>query len=93
MSSPSHDTCERPDLPVYWTAAANHGPGAWARAKKVPWVRKRTDAAAVPGDHQPCLSPRLWGRDFAKELHMNRIVYIVGAVVIILFILGFLGLR
>jgi hypothetical protein len=34
-----------------------------------------------------------WGRDFAKELLMNRIVYFVGAVVIILFILGFLGLR
>jgi small-conductance mechanosensitive channel len=34
-----------------------------------------------------------WGRDFTKEWLMNRIVYIVGAVVIILFILGFLGLR
>jgi len=33
------------------------------------------------------------GRDLAKEWLMNRIVYIVGAVVIILFILGFLGLR
>jgi len=28
-----------------------------------------------------------------KELLMNRIVYIVGAVVIIVFLLGFLGLR
>jgi hypothetical protein len=32
-------------------------------------------------------------RDFAKDVLMNRIVYLVGAVVIILFVLGFLGLR
>ena len=30
---------------------------------------------------------------FAKETHMNRIIYIVGFVVIVLAILGFLGLR
>jgi len=29
----------------------------------------------------------------AKDLHMNKIVYIVGAVVIILVILSFLGFR
>ena len=30
---------------------------------------------------------------FAKEMHMNRIVYIVGFVVIVIFFLGFFGLR
>ena len=29
----------------------------------------------------------------AKEMPMNRIIYIVGFVVIVIFILGFLGLR
>jgi hypothetical protein len=33
------------------------------------------------------------GQEFAKEMHMNRIVYIVGFVVIVIFVLGFFGLR
>jgi hypothetical protein len=36
---------------------------------------------------------RVANKDYAKEMLMNRIVYLVGAVVIILFVLGFLGLR
>jgi hypothetical protein len=36
---------------------------------------------------------RLWAAPQADRNAMNRIVYIVGFVVIVLFILGFLGLR
>ena len=61
-------------------------------AKKNTWVRQRTDIAAMGEEYQPCLS-RCLGQGFAKEMHMNRIIYIVGFVVIVIFILGFLGLR
>ncbi|HEY5283289.1 MAG TPA: hypothetical protein VIM14_10910 [Polyangia bacterium] len=33
------------------------------------------------------------GEGFAKEMPVNRIIYIVGFVVIVIFVLGFLGLR
>jgi hypothetical protein len=55
-------------------------------------VRQRTDIAAAAEDHQ-CHLSRYPGQGFAKEMHMNRIVYIVGFVVIVIFVLGFLGLR
>jgi hypothetical protein len=55
-------------------------------------VRQRTDLAVAAEDYQPH-SSRFPGRGFAKEIHMNRIVYIVGFVVIVIFVLGFLGLR
>ena len=34
-----------------------------------------------------------WDKGFVKEMLMNRIIYIVGFVVIVIFVLGFLGLR
>lgn len=40
-----------------------------------------------------CRRKRLWAATQADRNAMNRIVYIVGFVVIVLFILGFLGLR
>src|SRR5664279_3967545 len=40
-----------------------------------------------------CSVSRCPGQEFAKEMPMNRIIYIVGFVVIVIFILGFLGLR
>jgi len=55
-------------------------------------VRQRTDIAATAKDHQ-CHLSRYPGQGFAKEMHMNRIVYIVGFVVIVIFVLGFFGLR
>jgi hypothetical protein len=55
-------------------------------------VRQRTDIAATVEDYQ-CHSSRYPGQEFAKEMHMNRIVYIVGFVVIVIFVLGFFGLR
>jgi hypothetical protein len=55
-------------------------------------VRQRTDIAATAEDHQRHLS-RYPRQGFAKEMHMNRIVYIVGFVVIVIFLLGFFGLR
>ena len=55
-------------------------------------VRQRTDIAATAEDYQ-CHLSRYPGQGFAKEMHMNRIVYIVGFVVIVIFVLGFFGLR
>jgi len=55
-------------------------------------VRQRTDIAATAEDYQ-CHLSGYPGRGFAKEMHMNRIVYIVGFVVIVIFVLGFFGLR
>jgi hypothetical protein len=55
-------------------------------------VRQRTDIAATAEDYQRHLS-RYPRQGFAKEMHMNRIVYIVGFVVIVIFLLGFFGLR
>jgi hypothetical protein len=55
-------------------------------------VRQRTDIAAMAEDYQCHLSPYP-GQGFAKGLHMNRIVYVVGFVVIVIFVLGFFGLR
>ncbi len=55
-------------------------------------MRQRTDIAATAEDHESYLSCYP-GQGFAKEMHMNRIIYIVGFVVIVIFILGFLGLR
>jgi hypothetical protein len=55
-------------------------------------VRRRTDIAAAAGDYQSHLS-RYLGQGLAKEMLMNRIIYIVGFVVIVIFVLGFLGLR
>jgi hypothetical protein len=55
-------------------------------------VRQRTDIAAMPEENHCHLSPYP-GQEFAKGIHMNRIIYIVGFVVIVIFILGFLGLR
>jgi len=46
----------------------------------------------MPEDYQHHW-PRCPGQGFAKEMHMNRIIYIVGFVVIVIFLLGFLGLR
>ena len=40
-----------------------------------------------------CFVSRCPGQEFAKEMHMNRIVYIVGFVVIVIVVLGFFGLR
>ena len=61
-------------------------------AKKNTRVRQRTDIAATAEDYQSHLS-RCPGQGFAKEMHMNQIVYIVGFVVIVIFVLGFLGFR
>ena len=55
-------------------------------------MRQRTDITATAGEYQSHLSCYP-GQGFAKEMHMNRIIYIVGFVVIVIFILGFLGLR
>jgi hypothetical protein len=55
-------------------------------------VRQRTDFAATAEEYPYHLS-RYPGQGFAKEMHMNRIVYIVGFVVIVIFVLGFFGLR
>jgi hypothetical protein len=56
------------------------------------WVRQRTDLAVAAEDYQPHLS-RFPRQGFVKETHMNRIVYIVGFVVIVIVVLGFFGLR
>jgi hypothetical protein len=40
-----------------------------------------------------CVWPADWGTLAAKETLMNRIVYIVGTVVIIIALLSFFGLR
>lgn len=61
-------------------------------AKRHSRVRQRTDITATAGEYQSHLSCYP-GQGFAKEMHMNRIIYIVGFVVIVIFILGFLGLR
>jgi hypothetical protein len=42
---------------------------------------------ASPGPNSP--PPQRWQR----KLNMNRIIWLVGAVVIVLFILGYFGLR
>jgi hypothetical protein len=55
-------------------------------------VRQGTDIAATAEDFQ-CRLLRYPGQGFAKEMHMNRIVSIVGFVVIVIFVLGFFGLR
>ena len=55
-------------------------------------MRQRTDIAATAEDYQ-CHLSRYTGQGFVKEMHMNRIVYIVGFVVIVIFVLGFFGLR
>jgi len=74
------------------------GPGNGRRlavnthGKKNTRVRQRTDIAATAEDYQ-CHLSRYSGQGFAKEMHMNRIVYIVGFVVIVIFVLGFFGLR
>jgi hypothetical protein len=41
----------------------------------------------MPGQRFPC------GRANGMETHMNNLIWLVGAVVIILFVLGYLGLR
>ena len=74
------------------------GPGNGRRlavtthGKKNKRVRQRTDIAATAEDYQSHVSGYP-GRGFAKEMHMNRVVYIVGFVVIVIFVLGFFGLR
>ena len=55
-------------------------------------MRQRTDIAATGEEYQPYLS-RCPVQGFTKELHMNRLIYIVGFVVIVIFVLGFLGFR
>jgi hypothetical protein len=62
-------------------------------------VRHRTDARAAQGENQcvPAWPPSGTRVDVPltlnKETLMNRIVYIVGAVVIIIALLSFFGLR
>jgi predicted membrane channel-forming protein YqfA (hemolysin III family) len=62
-----------------------------------PYVRWRTENPAEAGDHPFRSMYRRLARDSspldAKETLVNRIVYIVGAVVIIIALLSFFGLR
>jgi len=61
-------------------------------AKKNTQVRQRTDTVATAEDYLSHLS-RCPGQELTEERHMNRIIYIVGFVVIVIFVLGFFGLR
>ena len=60
--------------------------------KKNTWVQQRTDIAATAEDSQSLLS-RFPEQGITKEMHMNNIVYIVGFIVIVAFVLSFLGFR
>ena len=55
-------------------------------------MRQRTDTVATAEDYLSHLS-RCPGQELTEERHMNRIIYIVGFVVIVIFVLGFLGFR
>lgn len=61
-------------------------------AKSNALVRQRTDVLAAAGEYQSHLS-RCLRQGSGKEMPVNRIIYIVGFVVIVIFVLGFLGLR
>jgi hypothetical protein len=56
------------------------------------WAASKTTRGRCNSDPEQTSLPRK-ARAPLKEIVMNRIIYIVGLVVIVLFILGFLGLR
>jgi len=74
---------------VRWhTGSRDQGPH---RASDIS-VRQRTDAPSGKPLRLPTLQPSI-NRLQREELKMNSIVYIVGAIVIIVAILSFFGLR
>lgn len=65
-----------------------------------PWVNRIADAGTDPpsvtfgstGNETVC-RPKVAGHILTEEIHVSGIIYLVGLVVVVLFVLSLLGLR